>query len=964
MECLDIGLLGPPRIEAGGRPVEFDTRKAVAILARVTVEGPQRRDTLATLLWPESDPPRARGALRRTLSVLKGAFDGPVLAIDRDEVRLNPDTFRCDLDRFRELVARPRAHHDRVADVCSGCIDQLAAAVALHRGDFLAGFSLRDSADFDDWQFFQAEALRTELGTALDLLVSALAHNGRLAEAVEHVRRRLALDSLHEPTHRRLMLLHAWTGRREHAIRQYRDCVRILESELGVPPLDETTRLYQAILAGQPPPPPAPGREDDALAPREPRPARPSPAPDGPARLAMVGRREELDRLIELHRSSGEDGRLVVIEGEAGIGKTRLLDEFTSRARGSGAPTVTVRCYPGEEGLAYGPVADALRAITLGQQGGTIARSWLSEVARLVPELLDRHAGLSAPAPLGSPEADRRFFEGVRQTLAGTGSPTAPAVIAFEDLQWADASTRDVVTFLAHRLQAAPLCLVLTWRTAEVGREHPLRRLLTDPRDAIGATQFVLDRLDAEDTAELAGSAAVDGKAAERLFRETDGLPLLAVEYLRALAAGRLDDADWALPAGVRDLHVQRLAGLSETARQVLTTAAVLGHSFDLETLLHASGRTEEETVEALDELLAADILTEAPALARGDATYDFRHHTLRAVVYEEISIARRRLLHGRAARSLQRHGRATDSQVPLAVVAEHLRLAGEEEDAARMFVLAGDEARALAGHTDAVGHYRAALALDHPDPHHLHESIGDVLTLLGDYGGALTSYQASAARDSGPGQLARLEHKIAGVHERRGDWSAAEAHLLAAHTALPENGDPTVRAQLEAELSLAAHRRGATDEARSRAEASLSLAEDCGAALAAAQAHNILGMISRTQGDPEAAVTHLERSLQIAEEGDDPAPRVAALNNLALAYADRGQLPAALELGKSALAQCRSQGDRHHEAAILNNLADLLRAAGQEDEAMHHLKQAVTIFAEVGEPERFEPEIWKLVDW
>jgi predicted ATPase/DNA-binding SARP family transcriptional activator len=965
MGSLEIRLLGPPQIDVDGRPAGFDTRKALAVLARVAVEGAQRREVLAGLLWPESDATHAGGALRRTLSVLRSTIDRTTLTIDRAEVRLEGGSYRCDVVSFRERMMQVRGHHGRAAGLCQACVEDLTAGIVLHRGDFLAGFSLRDSTEFDDWQFFQSEALRAELAAALDLLVSALAHRGELLEASAQARRRLALDPLHEPTNRRLMLLHAWTGRREEAIRQYRACVTTLESELGVPPLEETTSLYQAILTGRTPPPPSQSQDVVAMRP----PDRPTPAvrpsPHAATGMPLVGRRDALDRLIGAHRAIGADGQLVIVEGEAGIGKTRLLEEFAERVRHTGAMAIVVRCYPGEETLAYGAVADALRSVALGPRPPSIARSWLSEIARLVPELLDRDPDLRSPPPLGSPEADRRFFEGVRQTLLGISLPTRPAVVIVEDLQWADAASQDVVTYLAHRLEEAPLCLVLSWRTEEVGRDHPLRRLTADPRNGVDPTQIVLDRLTPEEIAELASTAGIDDKTSDRLYRETEGLPLVAVEYLQVLRSGHPDDEVWALPAGVRDLHSQRVASLTETTRQVLTTAAVLGRSFDLQTLLHASGRAEEETVEALEQLLASDLLAEiAPDATGGDASYDFRHHTLRAFVYEEASIARRRLLHARAAGSLRRRARASEAPVPLPVVAEHLRLAGQEREAAHTFVLAGDESRALAAHADAVQHYLAALALHHPDPVGLHETIGDLLTLLGDYRGALNSYQSSAARGASAEDLGRVEHKIAGVHERRGDWSAAEAHIEAALEALPTDGDATVRAELEGELSLTAHRRGAADEARQRAERSLRLAERCGAAFATAQAHNILGIISRTEGQPEDAVDHLERSLEIAETVEEPAPRIAALNNLALAYADRGQLPAALELGKSALAHCRAQGDRHREAAILNNLADLLRAAGQNEEAMRHLKQAVTIFAEVGEPECPEPEIWKLVDW
>ena len=963
MGGLDIRLLGPPLLSSGGAALTFDTRKAVAVLARLAVEGPQRRETLATLLWPDSERDRARGALRRTLSVLRSAVDDPALSIGRDEIRLEPGSYVCDVLTSRDLLARARAHHGRGAAPCPECVGWLTEAVALHRGDFLAGFGLRDSPEFDDWQYVQGEGLRGELAAALDLLINALVHRGALEEADPFLRRRLALDPLHEPTHRRMMLLHAWAGRREDAVRQYRDCVATLERELGVPPLEETAELYQAILAGRPPSPPAALRSGATPAVAGLGAVMP-PAGAARDRPGLVGRQDELARLLAVHRAAGSEGQLVVLEGEAGVGKTRLLQEVAAQVRQVGASAVVVRCYPGEETLAYGPVAEALRVVA-GGAPPPVAGSWLSEVARLVPELLERDGTLPAPAPLGTREADRRFFEGVHRTLAAAGSADRPALLVIEDLQWADAASQDLITYLAHRLHRSSLCLVLSWRSEEVGRDHPLRRLTVPQRDAGAVTHLLLDRLDRAEVAELARSAGVEEEHldAGRLFRETEGLPLVVVEYLAAFRDGHLDGPTWRVPPGARDLLAQRLVGLSETARQVLTAAAVIGRSFDLETLLHASGRSDDEVVDGLEELLAADVVTEMEPAAGTGTSYDFRHNALRAVAYDEASIARRRLLHARVAASLRRRGRSSDAPVPLPVVAEHLRLAGEVQEAARTFARAGDESRSLAAHAEAVEHYRTALALGHPGVSRLHEAIGDLLTLLGDYRGALDSYQSAAAQGADPQDLARYEQRIAGVHERRGDWSAAEAHLEAALAALPD-AETAQRARLESELSLTAHRRGSHGEARRRAEASLRLAEDSGDARATAQAHNILGILARAEGEVDVAVAHLRQSVDAAGSVGDLAATVAALNNLALACADQGDVPAALELAKTALARCRTEGDRHREAAILNNLADLLRAAGQEDEAMGHLKQAVAIFAEIGETDGYEPEIWKLVEW
>jgi DNA-binding SARP family transcriptional activator len=234
---LRIMLLGAPRNEVGGEPIEVDTRKAIALLAYLAVtQRRHTRDALAGLLWPEYGQSRARAALRRTLSSLGRARAEGWLEADREGVDLNRDETWVDVHRFHDLLADCRTHGHPEPDVCPRCLPPLSEAVALYRDDFLAGFALRDSAAFDDWQFFQAEELRRELAGALERLSHGHGANGEWEPAVSYARRWVALDPLHEPAHRWLMQLYAWAGQRASALRQYRECVRILEGELGVSP--------------------------------------------------------------------------------------------------------------------------------------------------------------------------------------------------------------------------------------------------------------------------------------------------------------------------------------------------------------------------------------------------------------------------------------------------------------------------------------------------------------------------------------------------------------------------------------------------------------------------------------------------------------------------------------------------------------------------------------------------------
>ena len=473
------------------------------------------------------------------------------------------------------------------------------------------------------------------------------------------------------------------------------------------------------------------------------------------------------------------------------------------------------------------------------------------------------------------------------------------------------------------------------------------------------ATPVRLARLDATAVTALVRSAApaVTPELERRVHLESEGLPLFVAEYLAAVSAGG-DGLDAPLGREMRTLLETRLAGLGAVARQLLETAAVIGRSLDLDAVRAASGRSLEEAADGMDALVRRGLVRE-----RGDGAepvYDFTHDKLRALVYDEIGLARRRLLHRRVAEALLRAARGPERA---AVVAQHLRLAGDPDGAAEQHRRAAGHAVSVLAHRDALEHLEAALALGDADAADLHERIGDLRVLVGDYAGARAAYETAAAH-ADANALARLEHKLGGVHHRRGEWERAEARFAVALEALRAD-DGALRARILADVSLTVHHAGRPERARALAAEARALAEAAEDRLAQAQAHNLLGVLARAAGRLDEARAELERSLHLAEELDDPAARTAALNNLALVARDRGQLDRALDLTEAALRLCAAHGDRHREAALENNLADLHHAAGRRRESMSHLKRAVAIFSEVGADEATRlPEVWKLVSW
>ena len=929
---LDIRLLGPPEVLVDGAPLVVDTRKAVAILALLGAEGRAfARDELAAMFWPDSDASAANGALRRTLSSLRAAAGPESVLVDRSRVALDPARVRVDLADLERLGG-------------SDSRRSLAAAAALARGPFLAGFNLRDSPEFDDWRAARAVAVERTVMSVLDKLAEANLAAGDLPGAIDAASDRLDLDPLDEAGHLRLMDLYARSGDRAAALRQYRLCVAILDRELGVAPLASTSQRYEVIRDAPDEPLDAPSAPAPGPGPRR------TTSTTGPGALPpasiLVGRDDALDRLLAAcPADTAGPGRIAALIGEAGIGKTRLAEAVAERIRARGGTVLAARAHPGERTIAYGPIVELLRSAIA--EPGALERlgdpGVRSELARLLPAI--GPGGRSPTTRADGPGAHARLVAAIADGLTAlTGGPV-PGCIWLDDLEWADGATLEALDYLAPRLSGRPILVLLTWRPEELDEltDPVVRRLTAAPTVVVE-----LGRLDRGAVAELAAPTTTDPDVIDRLVEASEGLPLYVVE---ALATG--EAALTTMPIGVRAVLRARLAAAGETTGQVLAAASVIGRSFDLGTVRHASGRSEGETVDALDDSLRRGLVRES------GAGFDFAHGGLRDLAYESTSVTRRRLLHRRVADALRLDlaKSGPEDLARLALIATHEREGGRSAEAAEAFRLAGSRAASIFANREAIEHDEAALSLGHPDVAGLRADIGRLRTRLGDYAGAITALEAAAAA-ADEASLPGIEHAIAGAHLRRGDLVAAARHLDAALDGATEPGFVArVLVDRSVVLRLGGDGPGALDAAQDALDAAVR-AHD---AAAIGAAHRSLGLIALASGDAEGARMASRQAVAAADPGD-PTGRIAALTGLALAEAAAGDVDSGLGHGLSAAQLCHEIGDRHLEGAVENHLADLLHAAGREDEAMVHLRRAVEAFAEVGgDPAAPDPGIWML---
>ncbi|HEY6628434.1 MAG TPA: BTAD domain-containing putative transcriptional regulator, partial [Acidimicrobiia bacterium] len=819
---IDIRLLGPPRIEKAGTPIDVDTRKAIALLAYLTVETTATRDRLASLLWPESNTERSRATLRRTLSSLRTAVGHEIVTADRISVALAEDT-PSDIRSFAAELERTDHHdHDR-GDVCGLCIPHLERATALYRGDFLEGFSMRDAAEFEDWARTVTESLRIQAGVAFQRLAMAKAASGDYSGALRSVHSWIELDSLHEPAYRLLMLLHAWDGDRPGAVEAYRRCVAVLDQELGVPPLEETTELYEAILDEDLPPAPGVRRrvkaQAIAVAQRE----------------DMIDREEETATLLQAMENLAVGGKGIVVTGSAWMGKTRLLEELGSSARASGRSALSGRAFRTEQDLPFGVVAQLLRsAAPLIEKNLDQLPTWaMGEVARLVPEFQQARATPESADPFG----ELRLFDGVFTVLSQL-SRIHPLVVMVDDVQWLDPASNGLISYVASRLETAPMLLVLALRTGE-----PLSAmtgdLISDAQDRIDLQPLTIDQL-----AGITGTI----ESAKLLHQRTGGVPLLVTEELSDRRERGPDGV------GMARYMESRLREISDLGRQVATAAAVLNGVCDASLLRETSGRTEDEVVDGVEELVAAGLLRELPE----SDDLAFNLDALQRLTYDSTSLIRRRLLHRRAASALsERPHAATDPRLA-AAVAFQLEGAGSDESP-EWYRRAADLSRAVYAFSEARSLYEKALGLGHSDPAAIHLALGEIAMSVGNYDLALQELNGAAALADGP-QLGLAEHRLGEVQRLVGRFSLATEHYGRALNLHPQP------AELHADWALLLQRTGDPSGALDHAEQAVAAATATDDPHQLSRAENILGVIS---SDPDQAMGHLEEAMRLAGEDD-----------------------------------------------------------------------------------------------
>jgi tetratricopeptide (TPR) repeat protein len=824
---------------------------------------------------------------------------------DRHQVRL-ADEVSTDVQQFRAALDEIDQHDHAGADVCPECVPVLLKSVRLYRGDFMAGFSLRDAPEFDDWMRTTAEMYRLASGRANESLAIAQASLGDYHGAIESVNMWLDLDPLREPGYRQLMMLYGWQGDRSGATDAYRRCVATLDRELGVEPLEETTELYEAILDDDLPPAPGVRRRISA-----------KPSPGTPIPPGLIDREDALRALLRA-ADVEHGGQVFRVTGEAWMGKTRLLEELLKTARATRPTVLFARGFRAERQIPYGLITQLLTGLVGDnhwEKGRENVPDWaLNEAARLYPDL-----GEPTSVVPGDVFGETRLHDALLRIFLATS-----ALTVVDDAQWGDTSSIKFLTYLANRIVGSDSLLVVAHRPDET----------SGLADFVGTTQppiHAVIELEPLTPGQVSGLA----ESPDRLITLTGGIPALVAEAL-------IDET--ALSHGVKRFMDVRLSEFDGLSRQILGSVAVLSGTCDIDLLRETSGRAEEEVVDVAELLVARGILR-----VDSNGHLGFALDSMENLIYEETNLIRRRLLHRRAAAALEgQPGREADPRLAT-VIAQHHRHAGQDGLAANWYQRAGDLSRQVFAQAEAIDSYQIALALGHPEVAPIHIAIGDALLLEGRISEALAEFEKAAARGQ-RADSAIAEHRIGEAHRRLGRLDAALAHF---EKAAGEHPDP---ASLLCDWSLALHRWGNPQQALAKAE--MAVEKSVQGSSSNSRAFAVLGIVNP---DQEKGRIALEHALELA--GADPVLRMAALNALGHAFADAGEEGAAVTAIDEALAIANDIGDRHREAALYSHLADLRYRSGKQKEAEALQTEAVKLFVGV-EPGSWEPEVWLLSRW
>lgn len=993
---LEVRLFGQPEFRRGNSALPpLATRKTQSLLAYLVLRRarPHSRDELATLFWGDLGDTRARRSLATALwRIRRLLVDDIYLIADSSSIQFNPASpFWLDVADFQELLLTPQPQNG------VSPIDRWRRAAELWRGDLLEGF-------YDDWCVEERYRLEELYLKALKGLVTAYTSSPQPEQALPYIGMILARDPLQEDIQRTAIRLYAQLGQRAEALRQARWCREVIRAELGTEPTPETIALCDQWLG------PSWRREpvDEMPAPR---PSRQTPVSLLLEHPPFVGREAECKTLLQSwDQARSGHGGLVLIGGEAGVGKSRLTEEFSGVVHWNGGMVARGRCCEPERVLLYQPLAEVLRdLLAMNQEGGTRGLpDWVrAEIARLIPEMATPSRRREYPSSDPRRERQAILFHAVAAFVRHFATHV-PLLVVLEDLHWATDSLIAGLHYLARQARDMRVLILGTYRPEELNPSHPLTTMRSQLASESWAEQLLLKRLSSDDVAELvfrlsgqardASASQADADRVRQLYAHTEGNALFLIETLRELE-NPWRDVVLPVPNTVRELIRVRLGRLSAPTRAIAECAAVAGRMFDFDLVYHAEGGKEESALDAIDELLHRGFLREGNSIAGHE--YEFAHSLIHQVVYTSLNYQRRRYLHRIIGETLE-NLRGEPQEELASTLAHHFEAGGNLEKALHYHDLAAQRAKSLFAWREAEEHQSRMLdLLDRLDPGRsrldrrtqrarvledrayqrflqgrLAERDADLsasaalaeasrdeclrlqtlaqrvryLNLDGHYAEAIAVGEEGVALASRLDDISARCHfltQIGFARYFRGEFEAANRALQAALALEP--ADPAARGEVLSVLSYTFYLIADYERSLDYRQQALALHSRLGQVDREALDRIDMGILYTRMNRLPEADKYLRDALALAQKIGSQVAESYALNNLGTLLYLRGDFTAALDSYSHSLLLQRATGSRRGEASSLANSGIARVALGDYAGAESLLRQSLAIQEKIG---------------
>jgi DNA-binding SARP family transcriptional activator len=860
-------LLGSLRIALDDAAVmEIPGKKAVLLLAYLilTYDMPQSRKRIAFDFWPDSTEKQALSNLRKLIHDLRECLPqiDQYITVTTAYMHWKQELpCRSDVREFEQAAQ-------------GNTLYELLKAEELYRGELLPGF-------YEEWLSEKRELLAQTYLNVLDKLVAILESQREFSSALVFANKLLIQNKFREETYRTLMRLNALNKDMAGFAQVYELLSRVLKTELGIAPAEETLQLYRKLLQN--------GGDYEAAA--------------GCSQTPLIGRIDEWGNILSVWQQAKEGGTsMLLLKGETGIGKTRLALEFKAWVESQGIQTAFAGCYPTVRSLAYTPVTGWLRSLPLPRMNPV----WMSELARLLPELFERFPDLPMPTPIRESWQLNNWYEAIERMLLAE----QPLLLCLDDIQWSDKETLQFISYLLRSGSKAKLLVIATMRNDEY-EDDAVGHFFSGLRIERNITEIELAPLNEDDTKRL--MAAIVGIPladlnSSGLYADTGGNPLFIVETMREWQMGR-SKSNYRLSPLVKSVVETRLSRLAPGSMQLISVAAAAGRPVSAEFMALVMEMKEEMVLEQMEQLVQLKIMQEF-----GDRQYGFTHDIVRSVAYNRKNESRRRQYHLQIAHGLIAfHHRQLEPAA--AEIAYHFELAGMGVEAVPYYELAASVAENIYANETRIKYYRK-LCLLLPSEQILPYlmKLGEAWIIVGNWIEAEKSYRQWLERSGNSATLRErslCDVALGNCLRLQGNYEEANVYLERALRCFELTEDPSGLTFVYTTLGILHYYMGNYNNVLYYLGRRMELAaaenqsrEDC-------RLFGIIGHLFYDQCEYDQAIFWIKKQISVATENKDKYSIEQAMGLLAMIYMDMDEMDRAYAFIADKMEISSSIGDR-----------------------------------------------------